>query len=83
IGVGGGGGLAQMPKVQGGHGPRGPIEKALQAMAVSILQQETQENQYVSVAFPRFLYRMAAQMGWRRWIKANGGKAKDLGRQPE
>lgn len=83
IGVGGGGGLAQMPKVQGGHGPRAPIEKALQAMAVSILQQETQENRYVSVAFPRFLYRMAAQMGWRQWIKANGGKAKDLGKKPE
>lgn len=83
IGVGGGGGLAQMPKVQGGHGPRAPIEKALQAMAVGILQQETQENQYVSVAFPRFLYRMAAQMGWRRLIKANGGKAKDLGKKPE
>ncbi|MBD5530740.1 MAG: NAD(P)H-dependent oxidoreductase [Lachnospiraceae bacterium] len=83
IGVGGGGGLAQMPKVQGGHGPRAPIEKALQAMAVSILQQKTQENRYVSVAFPRFLYRMAAQTGWRRWIKANGGKAKDLGKKPE
>lgn len=83
IGVGGGECFAQMPKVQGGHGPRAPIEKALQAMAVSILQQETQENRYVSVAFPRFLYRMAAQMGWRQWIKANGGKAKDLGKQPE
>ena len=83
IGVGGGGGLAQMPKVQGGHGPRAPIEKALQAMAVSILQQKTQENRYVSVAFPRFLYRMAAQTGWRRWIKVNGGKAKDLGKKPE
>ena len=44
---------------------------------------ERQEDRYVSVAFPRFLYKMAGQMGWRQMIKANGGKAKDLGRQPE
>lgn len=83
IGVGGGGGLAQMPKVQGGHGPRAPIEKALQVLAQRILQQESNENQYVSVAFPRFLYRMAAQMGWRRMIRANGGKVGDLAKKPD
>ena len=83
IGVGGGGGFARMPKVQGGHGPRAPIENALQELADRLLQQETQENQYVSVAFPRFLYRMAAQMGWRQMIKANGGRAGDLSKKPE
>lgn len=79
IGVGGGGGLAQMPKVESGKGPRAPIEKALGAMADTILRRETQDNCYVSVAFPRFLYKMAAQMGWRHLIRANGGKVKDLG----
>ena len=33
----------------------------------------------VSIAFPRFLYKMAAQLGWRQMIKENGGKVKDLG----
>ena len=70
IGVGGGGALAQVP--------RAPIEKALRAMAGKILRREAQENNYVSVAFPRFLYKMAAQMGWRQMIKANGGKSRDL-----
>lgn len=83
IGVGGGGGLAQMPKVESGKGPRAPIEKALGAMADTILRRETQDNCYVSVAFPRFLYKMAAQMGWRQSIRANGGKRKALGTRIE
>ena len=83
IGVGGGGGLAQMPTVKGGHGPKAPVEKALTAMADIISKGKTQENLYVSVAFPRFLYKMAAQRGWRQMIKANGGKTKDLGKCPQ
>lgn len=89
IGVGGGGGLESMPRTESGHGPRAPIDKALGVLADKILQCEAQanceaqENQYVSVAFPRFLYKMAAQMGWRRTIRANGGKAGDLGICPE
>lgn len=81
IGVGGGGGLGQMPTLKNGRGPKAPVEGALRMLADRILQQEVQENDYVSVAFPRFLYKMAAQMGWRQMIKANGGKAKDLGKQ--
>lgn len=83
IGVGGGGGLAMMPKMKPGKGPKAPIDKALQAIADNILHQETQENNYVSVAFPRALYKMGAQMGWRQLIKANGGKARDLSHEPE
>lgn len=82
IGVGGGGGLAMMPKVEPGHGPKAPIDKALAAFSDIILQKKVQENSYVSVAFPRFLYKMSAQMGWRQMIKANGGKSKDLGKIP-
>lgn len=78
IGVGGGGGLAMMNGPKPEKGPKAPIEKALRTMADKILRRETQENLYVSIAFPRFLYRMAAQMGWRQMIKANGGRARDL-----
>lgn len=78
IGIGGGGGLAMMNSPKPGTGPKAPIDKALQAMADKILRQERQPNCYVSVAFPRFLYKMAAQMGWRQMIRANGGRAKDL-----
>lgn len=82
IGVGGGGGLASMPKLEPGQGPKAPIDKALAAFSDIILKKKEQENTYVSVAFPRFLYKMGAQIGWRQMIKANGGKSKDLGKIP-
>lgn len=81
IGVGGGGGLAQMPKTESGHGPREPIDHALALLAGKILTSDSAENSYVSVAFPRFLYKMGAQFGWRQMIRANGGRAKDLGKK--
>ncbi|XCP86494.1 hypothetical protein ABXS75_06780 [Roseburia hominis] len=83
IGVGGGGGLAMMPKLEPGRGPKAPIDKALADFSDIILKKKVQENSYVSVAFPRFLYKMGAQIGWRQMIKANGGKSKDLGKIPE
>lgn len=78
IGVGGGGGLAMMPKLQPGQGPKAPIDKALESLSEIILKKEAQDNKYVSVAFPRFLYKLGAQIGWRQMIKANGGKTRDL-----
>lgn len=83
VGVGGGGGLAMMPRTEPGHGPKAPIDKALAALSDRILKREVQEDHYVSVAFPRFLYKMSAQIGWRQMIRANGGKSKDLGVIPE
>lgn len=83
VGVGGGGGLARMPKLAPGHGPKAPIDKAFAALSDIILKKNVQDNVYVSVAFPRFLYKMGAQIGWRQMIKANGGKRKDLGKIPE
>lgn len=75
IGVGGGGGLAMMPKLESGHGPRAPIEKGLAELADIILKKEVQKNKYVSVAFPRCLYKMAAQLGWRQMIKKKWWKS--------
>ncbi len=85
IGVGGGGALDIMTATPQEHGPKAPISKALSEMADNITEAgkgSAWENRYVSVAFPRFLYKMAGQMGWRHEIKANGGKSKDLGKRP-
>ena len=83
IGVGGGGSLAMLPAAEAEHGPKAPINKALKALAENILHGKAQENTYVSVGMPRFFYQLAAQMGWRKLIRANGGKWADLGKRPE
>ena len=80
IGLGGCGGLAMMPKVEAGHGPKAPIDKALKELSEIILSKEIQDNHYVSVAMPRFIYKLGGELGWRQMIKANGGKSKDLGK---
>lgn len=71
IGVGGGGALAVMPKLEPGHGPKAPIDKALAELSDAVLKKEIQENNYVTIAYPRFLYKIGAEMGWRRMMKAN------------
>lgn len=83
IGIGGGGGLAMMPKMEPGRGPKAPIDKALMELSEVILKKEKQENKYVSIGFPRSMYKMGAHMGWRKMIKENGGTEKDLARRPE
>lgn len=83
VGAGGGGGLSQMPATKTGTGPKGPIDNALKELADSILARDTQENRFVSIAFPRFLYQKGAQIGWRKMIRANGGSRKDLKNRPE
>ena len=83
VGVGGGGGLALMPKMEPGIGPKAPIDKALTALSDTILKKQITENVFTTVALPRFLYKMGAQTEWRRMIKTNGGKARDLKRISE
>ncbi len=81
VGVGGGGSLAMLDDMRNGRGPRAPIDKTLKYFAEKIMKKEIQENQYVSVGMPRFMYQLCAQIGWRQLIRKNGGKIKDLGRK--
>lgn len=82
IGVGGGGALSSMMSGMAPEkGPGAPVYKELLGLADKLIKRESRENNYVSVAFPRFLYKAAAQAGWRQMIRANGKRGKDLGRQ--
>lgn len=83
VGVGGGGAFAMMPRSKSGRGAGAPIDKALKELADTICLKEVQENNYVSIGYPRFLYKIFAEMGWRHQIKKNGGKKRDLGKIPE
>ncbi|MCR4939544.1 MAG: hypothetical protein K5930_05485 [Treponemataceae bacterium] len=80
LGIGGGGGLSFMPPIKAGTGPLVKIGRALRSLAAVILKGSSQDNTYETLTFPRFLYKLAAEHGWRKIIKANGGKVKDLGR---
>lgn len=81
IGFGGGGSLAYMKSVPLGSGPKGTLGKAYKELTNAILSQSSKEDIYTSIGFPRFLYKVAAEMGWKQMIIANGGKKKDLNKR--
>ncbi len=78
VGIGGGGSLTSLPRVPEEKGPMGPVERALRELGDSISAGAARDNWYVTVALPRLMYKLAGQMGWRKMIRANGGRARDL-----
>lgn len=81
LGIGGGGSLSMMENVPFGHGPRKPVDEKLGLMAECIQTGSAMENQYVSIGMPRFVYKLVAELGWKRSIRAKGGKIRNLGRK--
>lgn len=78
IGFGGGGSLEYMQGVPLGRGPKGTLGKAFDELTSAILTQTFRENIYTSIGFPRFLYKIGGDRGWKKMIIENGGKKKDL-----
>lgn len=78
IGIGAGGMLPMLKNVSAGHGPMKNLEKALKQLSNNILKCTSEENIFITANFPRFLYKFAAEIGWRKLIKSNGLKTKDL-----
>jgi hypothetical protein len=78
MGFGGGGALASMEGLPVGRGPKATLGKAFKELTSVILSQSSIENIYTSIGFPRSLYKVAAERCWKKMIKANGGKKKDL-----
>lgn len=81
LGIGGGGAIAVSGNMSAKAGPRANIYKAMKKFAERIVKKEGEVNKYATVAFPRFIYKIAAQNSWRKMIKANGGTKKDLSRR--
>lgn len=81
VGIGGGGASVQIAGSKPGQGPRAPIDHALEDLAEKILRKQADEKRYANIGFPRFVYKLGAQLGWRMEIKANGGKVKDLSKK--
>lgn len=78
VGIGGGGMIPMLKGVPAGKGPKKNLSKALEALAKAILSCQSGETLLVSPNFPRWLYRKAAEQGWKKQIKNNGLSAKDL-----
>lgn len=50
-------------------------------LADTIYECRSEDTIYCEPNFPRFLYKLAAEIGWRRSLKANGLKSRDLKRR--
>ena len=81
VGFGGGGALLSMKTLPIGIGPKASLGVAFKYLAKKIEEKSSSENKYISINFPRFLYIVLAEWGWKRAIKANGGKTKDISRR--
>ncbi len=74
----GGGEMARAAPL--GHGPSANLGRAIDRLSSDIAQGGEGSDVYVEPNFPRFLYQMAAHMGWRKRAKRNGLKRSDIER---
>ena len=81
IGLGGGGAVVGMQTVPLGKGPKKNMGKAFSVWAENVADGTGGDNIYVSIGIPRAVYKMAADMGWKKLVKENGLKAEDLNRR--
>lgn len=81
LGVGAGGMMPVINSIAAGKGPKKNFSGALNTLSDRISRQETVENICFSPNFPRFLYKLAGEMGWRKAVKDNGLKRRDLWRK--
>lgn len=81
IGIGGGGMLPMLGSESSDKGPMKQIVLSLAHMKDMILYKKARNNIYISPGFPRFAYKLTAQLGWRQEIRRNGMKAKEIHRQ--
>lgn len=78
IGIGGGGFLSSLEETPTNQAPVKNLWEALKHVSANIAEQHENENIYTVPNFPRVVYTVGGNMGWRRQIKANGLRPKDL-----
>ncbi len=82
VGVGGGEAFDALKSVPVGYGPKASIDKALENMANAMLNNTSIDDCFTNLNYPRFLYKLGATGRWKKLIRANGKKVKDLGTRP-
>lgn len=83
IGFGAGGVFVGLRNIPLGKWPFKNLEKAFKSFAVNLVTQKSAPDIFVSPKFPRFSYKLVAEFGWRRAIKRNGLRIRDLHRKIE
>ncbi|MFU7516038.1 hypothetical protein [Clostridium sp. HCS.1] len=78
LGIGAGPLLHSVKSVPAEHGPKKNLGKALNIISNNILNKISDNNLFITANFPRFAYKFAAEMGWKKSIKANKLRVKDL-----
>lgn len=82
MGIGAGGVFVGLRNVPPGRWPFLALGKAINTLTVNIQSQAAAPDIFASPDFPRFSYKIVAEFGWRRSIKRNGLKLRDLGARP-
>lgn len=78
LGIGCGEMLGGLEGVPLGSGPKKTLGIHLRELAADICAKRGGENRYISADFPRWLYKVMANMSWGQMAKENGLKKKDL-----
>ncbi|MCI1780011.1 MAG: NAD(P)H-dependent oxidoreductase [Bacteroidales bacterium] len=79
MGIGiGGGGMILGQNIPVGKGSKKDMGRAMEKLSDSILNNKSGEDILVNMNFPRFLYKMIADHGWKVKARRNGLKIKDL-----
>ena len=81
VGIGGGEAFSCLKSIPVGYGPKASIDNALRKLSNAVATLSKIDNQFVNLNYPRFLYQLGAQGRWKREIKENGFKVKDLDRK--
>lgn len=83
IGIGTGEMLSETKSAPPEFFMRKPVTGAVYALASAIADGRSLEgNLFAQHGIPRWLFKAMGEAGWRRWIRVNGKKARDLDARP-
>lgn len=83
LGIGAGPMMLELASVPPGRGPKKALGEGLDGLAACVKNSASGEDRFLSINFPRFAYRLAAQAHWRRLARTNNLSARDLFHRPK
>lgn len=81
LGVGGTGAFDMMKNIPVFKGPMITVDTSLLILLENAVKGENNQDIFTTIKFPRIAYLFAGQGMWRKTVKANGLKTKDLSRR--